>query len=289
MFCILAPTFNHNSAGIVALYKLYGEITAQKIPCMLLEYAGIGDNFQLVTANRGRQDVAFLKTLDVENIIFIVPEVLSTSQFPTNARIARYFLNRLGAIWPATVRSDEFKITSNPIFVDDYDFHLPQYLGKLKLDKLPNTDQKRIINSTYFGKSHARYQNAGPLPTSILITRQWPQDFEDYLSILALSDHLFSFDACSSTNQEAILSGAKLVILDFETISKELLDSSFNPMPYLTRETYTNPDVLFDYAEKKQTYILNLKMIDSQFPSEVEELARALNIFFSRDSTYDET
>jgi len=144
MFCILAPAFSEKSAGIVALYKLYEEITAQKIPSALIEYRGIGDNFQLATADGEWQDIAYLQTFDVGNIIFIVPEVLSTDGFPVNARIARYYLNRLGAICPATARSDEFKITSNPIFLADYDFHLPQYLGKIKLDQLPKPELPRV-------------------------------------------------------------------------------------------------------------------------------------------------
>ena len=280
---ILAPPLDEKSAGIVALHRLYAELKIVDPETILLLYLGIGNNFSVALPDAKNIPPEELKSYYPETI-FVVPEVLCASRLK-DLRVARYYLNRIGAIAPAEADlENEFAITFHEGYCDRPFFYLPQYLGKFDIpDNFQSMQNSRIINCTYFGKSTGRYEEVSPLPTSILITRSWPESSDQYKQLLNISDYFFSFDALSSSNVDALMSGNKLVILDFFPNDESFFRKNFPDQPYLTAENYSSQEALDEYAERCNQWFQGLRETRNNFSILVDILHDSMTQFFSKD------
>ena len=280
---ILAPPLDDKSAGIIALHRLYAELKIIDPETILLLYFGIGNNFSVALSDSKNISPEELKSYYPETI-FVVPEVLCASRLK-DLRVARYYLNRLGAIAPAEADlENEFAIAFHEGYCSWPFFYLPQYLGKPNIpDNFQSIqDQPRIINSTYFGKSTGRYTTASPLPTSILITRTWPESPSHYSQLLKISDYFFSFDALSSCNIDAVMSGNKVVLLDFFPNDELYFQTNFPDQPYLTTENYSSQEALDHYVDKCNQWFQGLRETRDNFSILVDILHNSLTQFFSK-------
>lgn len=283
MIVVMAPPYTAKSAGIVMLHTLLGALNVLGIPSLLVIYRGIGARYEISVDGTEWHDPKSIKCMIGGVDFVIIPEVISADCLPDSINIARYYLNRLGAIVPdVVVRNSEYKIAFEPLFVDEPNFILNYYLGKVSLDSAHSgQDSNRFINATYFGKLEYKYPTSPPLPSSILITRQWPEKTEQYLQVLKSSEYLFSFDSCSSTNVDAIICGAKLVLLDFDCLEKTSLKLSTFPIPFLCADNYSDPSSITDYSLQRKTWINDLRKNQQQFETNVKLLIENIYKFFS--------
>ena len=281
MIAVLAPPLDTKSGGIVCLHKLYTELRFIDPRTKLLLYKGIGNQF-LVEVSESKFVVPEELNNYFPNTIFIVPEVLCGSRL-MGLRIARYYLNKLGAVAPAKADvKTEFAITFNTAYCPKPFFYLPQFLGK---PEIPDSFRSAIqsskpINCTYYGKNAGRYENAIALPSSILITRSWPENPDHYLELLRLSEYFFSFDSVSSSNSDALLLGNKVVLLDFHPNTESIFNKIAPEQPYLTAENYASPEALEQYVEKCDQWLQGLRETKNNFDILVEILHESLNKFF---------
>jgi hypothetical protein len=282
MIAVLAPPLTTKSAGIIMLHSLIRGLNDLNIPSILVTYRGIGSQYEVSVDGITWHNPKSINEV-VDNIeIIIIPEVISADSLPERANIGRYYLNKSGAIVPDVVfRESEYRIAFEPFFVDEPNFILWYYLGKVPIDSA-HSDQEtdRFINATYFGKLENKYSTTPPLPSSILITRQWPEKTEQYLQILKSSEYLFSFDSCSSTNTDAIICGAKLVLLDFDCLDKMSLGQCMFPIPFLCAENYSDPSAVTDYFAERKNWINDLRKNQEQFEKNVKLLVEDLYKFF---------
>lgn len=278
---ILAPPFESKSAGIVVLHRLYAELSGIKPNTRLALYRGIGNKFDVETVDGNYVQPEDLNDLFPESI-FIVPEVLCGSRLK-NLRVARYYLNRLGAIAPAIANVDtEFSIAWSSQFYSEAHFYLFFHVGKVPIppDFESTQTNSRPINATYFGKKAGNYKETFPLPTSILITRSWPESTEHYLELLSMSNYLFTFDSSTSTNADAIMLGVKVVILDFSPDGEDAFKKLAPSQPYLTAENYDKEYAITNYIDKCNRWIRNLRADQSRFEANVRTLYETLQKFF---------
>jgi len=283
MIVVMAPPYTARSAGIVMLHTLLRALNILDIPSLLATYRGIGARYEISVDGIEWHDPKSIN--DIIGVIdfVIIPEVISADCLPESTNIVRYYLNRRGAIVPDVVfRNSEYKIAFEPFFVDEPNFILNYYLGKVSLDSAhPGQDSNRFINATYFGKLEYKYSTTPPLPSSILITRQWPDKTEQYLQVLKSSEYFFSFDSCSSTNVDAVICGAKLVLLDFDSLDKASLRQSRFPIPYLCADNYSDPAAVTDYYLQRKIWISDLRKNQPQFEKNVKLLVENIYKFFS--------
>lgn len=151
----------------IALNRLYAELKIINPETILLLYFGIGNNFSVALSDSENISPEELKPY-YPDTIFAVPEVLCASRLK-DLRVARYYLNRIGAIAPAEADlENEFAITFHEGYCDLPFFYLPQYLGKFDIpDNFRSTQNSRIINCTNFGRGTGRYEEISPLPISL--------------------------------------------------------------------------------------------------------------------------
>lgn len=278
---ILAPVFTEKSAGIVMLYRLFESMKRADPTTSLLNYQGIGNQF-LITSTNGDIEPERLSGLFPE-AIFIVPEVLCGSRLK-NLRVARYYLNSLGVIAPAQANVErEFAITFNPKFCDHAKFQLHDYLGKVPIPEnfAATQTNSRPINLTYFGKNTNLYRETFPLPTSLLLTREWPELRDHYIKLLELSEYLFTFDATSSTSLDAQAAGVKVVILDFSPDTESTYAEAHPTQPYLNQTNYQSETAIDEYISRCDNMFRSIRSHISQFDSKVIELHELLIEFFA--------
>lgn len=279
---VLAPPFNEKSGGIVVLHRLYKALKSVDQKSHLVLYKGMGDQFVVQTPDQRFIEPELLNEV-FPNSIFIVPEVLCGSRLK-NLRVARYYLNWLGAIAPATANIDEeFAIAFNPYFYPNFHFELPNFLGKIPIPESFESTRKmtRPINVTYFGKSAANYKENFPLPGSILVTRAWPESRDQYLEILGLSEYLFTFDFNSATNLDAQLLGVKVVILDFSPHNEQYYKKFSKNQPYLTAQNYDSGAAICNYIKIYDQWLSILRSERDNFEGNVRNLYQLLQKFFN--------
>ena len=280
---VLAPTLDPKSAGIVVRHRLYNALMQIDQETQLLLYKGISNQFIVETASNEWIAPEQLGEL-FPDCIFIVPEVLCAKRL-VGLRVARYYLNRLGAIAPAVAdTAKEFAIAWNPEFCSEPFFYLFDYVGKVPLPaSFESTQTKsRPINITYFGKNATNYKENFPLPTSILVTRSWPETTDHYLELMSMANYLFTFDCVSSTNVDALALGVKVVILDFYPHSEDIFRNKLSVnQPYLKAENYENEQAVKQYAEKCNKWLSNLREDQSNFEPNIKILYASIKRFFN--------
>jgi hypothetical protein len=108
------------------------------------------------------------------------------------------------------------------------DFH-PAF----RLGDNPVPWEHRNITLTYAGKG-GLYGPCQLAPGSVAISKEWPRDQIELARLLQATKYLFTWDAWSSLNTEAVLCGAMPVILRWGPWSpKDLENDEIGPCPYL--------------------------------------------------------
>lgn len=240
-FIVVAPTYSRRSGGIHVLHKLSGTLERLGYSCRIAILDSEGARAaELADLNR-EISAPPLRPADEELIsssIVIYPEIV-TSNILGSSRVVWYLLNRDGALGRGKINAgprDYF--LSHSISLNDprtnYILHSADHNPVFNLGLPPTPWEQRSLTLTYVGKGGL----AGPchvVPGSVLLGSTWPQSQEELASLLQVTRYLFTWDAYSAINTEAVLCGAIPVVMRWgswrradvrgsETKAVELLD-----------------------------------------------------------------
>ncbi len=294
-FIVLAPQYNHKSAGICVLHKLCDSLN--RLGHFATMVLSLPENYQYSSNQRfykSNDEIYFLKDIYeyqtfLNEGVVIYPEIVTGN--PLNApRVVRYMLNKEGNVaGNKTLASDkdfilafskEFHsnphavltcINNNPIFSDE------------------NTApvEKRTLNLTYVGKG-STHQVCSIIPNSVEINRQYPVNKAELAILLKNTRYFFSWDTVSQINIDALFSGAIPVFMSPKPFKnfEELHKSELGKFPFaictVENETYevTMPN---DYQETASLFKTNYLAVVNEFEVNLLNMINALSKHFNLD------
>lgn len=248
IFIVLAPPYQHRSAGIRVLHTLCNELnlsghTAHLILFRFSDngtrvdfYTPLGDadycsELHAIPKLPACNDVSTFRAL-IDDAYVIYPEVLQGN--PLNARrVVRYVLNKPDSNgYPMLEGKNDFIVTFSrqfwkephwnaPMFIDDARFH----------DRETRPSVERTLDCTYFGKGVA-YGECVKAPGSLFIDRNWPTDKEGLAALLRHTRYFFTWDVVTQTNIDALLCGAIPVVMRWAPFLPSIMKTEFGMLPH---------------------------------------------------------
>ncbi|MEA3107301.1 MAG: hypothetical protein QOI88_1906 [Gammaproteobacteria bacterium] len=298
-FVVLAPAYNHRSAGIRVMHTLCNELnrcgrTAHLIfyrfkpggvdfytPEGTSEFCGQHQHIPRLPAS---SDITRFRALIDEGIV-VYPEVLQAN--PLNApRVVRYVLNHpeLNG-YPMLEGERDFIVSFNrqyrqnphsiaSLFIDEPLFH----------DENTRPALERTLDCTYIGKG-AGFGQCFRIPGSVSIERASPSDKESLAILLRNTRYFFTWDVNTQTNADALLCGAIIVVPRWAPFSSACFETDFGPLPYADSSVENGiikiAHVGADYEVKRRNFIDSIKALARGRTQAVERLAREIEDYFA--------
>lgn len=223
----------------------------------------------------------------IKSGIVIYPELITGNPLKAN-NVVRYFLNFDGAISGSKSEYDEsdYIITFSKIFKEDYN----DLLCKPITNPSFNSDgcrpyAERTLDITYIGKG-ASFCDCYVIDGSVEITRTWPQTKAELATLLKQTRYFYSWDNISSTNLDALLCGAAVVLLQDVQINRNQLKYSkniFGTSPFFYGEL-VNKKVVISANDAFETDLDSFKLEMNQaaesWCQNVDEAAKKMLTFF---------
>ncbi|MGH7995344.1 MAG: hypothetical protein ACREFX_03230 [Opitutaceae bacterium] len=242
-FIVVTPPFAGNSFGIKTLHHLAHTLNEvghdARLMFMAVDAAG-NQRFGYLgpEATHPAYRTPPLKPADGfadETCIVVYPEIVSSNPLG-GTRVVRYFLNA------------EAKVTGRKIALSARDFLLAFHriyrpeaqfiLNDVEFNPAFNARGtrpigERTLDLTYVGKGD-KYGAVKTIAGSVLITREWPANQTQLAALLRQTRFLYTWDAVSAINPEAVLCGAMPVFLRYDPITREEVDATdLGPLPRL--------------------------------------------------------
>lgn len=285
-FFILLPMYSEKSAGIVALHRLAAALRGQgeqvhkiffdphKLPALWI--SGDGEKWLQCV----RPTLPGILRAEAQAVV-IVPEVLGAEWF-VGLNVARYYLNKLEVLVPgAKAAPGEYKIGFSRLFCSEPDFYLPQYLGKVGLDKAAALKlTPRSLNLTYIGKGPQFIKSPQLVSNTLLLKRDWPDNTAEYLYLLKNSNLIFSYDPISGTLTDAVLMGVIPVLLTYLPFTLDEIETFEHYPPFVKPE---GQNLRLDRAlfnEERLRFIEDYREDEQRFVPRVRQLAEELKNYF---------
>ena len=229
---------------------------------------------------------------DPKNDIIIHGENLH-HKFFDRFNVARYYLNKIGALRNIGVpRDGEYKIAWQTSYVDSPDILLRRPVIKKPVNETLQLDQPRLIDVTYIGKGSLYDPKFRRLPATLELTRNWPDDIDEYLFLLSKTRFLFTFDVQTSVVEEAIVYGVQPVLMTHMPMqnvedAKAALPHetsacclSFDEFCQLTNDNLD--DHFVDFYAKRDKFIIYLDQQRANYQANLECLLTALESNFGQ-------
>lgn len=291
---IVAPPYSEKSAGIVALHELCDSLNGKGYDAYIILLIIDGSNSKLILEdnpkffNHSLQRKSIRK-LDIKNIIelnneiVIYPEIISGNPLGFKY-VARYFLNSEGTISGnrTNQKNSDYIISWDERFHPKANFILNKYphSNLIKNGNLKN--EKRTLDLTFIGKG-SKFQNCFKIKDTLLLTTNYPETKEDYAYLLQNTRYIYMWDNVTSVQQDAILSGATIVLLCDLPISRYEL-KKMNVLPFLRGEIINGNEanIVFDpdHETKREEYISNIAEVNKSWPKNSNEMMKDLYKFF---------
>jgi hypothetical protein len=287
-FVVLSPPYTDKSAGVVALFRLANKLK-QLGEDVLVCLFSLHENNLYFLKNKTEwvlcDHLTLTREFSGENYIFIVPEVVD-ARWLSGLKVARYYLNKIGVLGHGeNISSGEFKVAFSKMFCEPPFFYLPQYLGKVDLNfaKSINRDGRQL-NLTYIGKGEKYLKNPSVINGTVLMTRTWPPTREQYVTLLANTNLVFSYDPLTSTLMDAVLLGAIPVILNFHPFTEDEIISMDNQFPFFAARKSPLKIDFNQFKMERIKYIEKNIVLSQSFGDGVLDFVAAVNIFFGFDA-----
>lgn len=298
-FVILAPKYNHNSAGIVVLHELCDAIISCGYSAHIVLFDTSEPGWKYFLSNEEAYFNNQLKRTPIPNEfglewvqqvlnfgITIYPEIINGN--PLNAKnIVRYFLNGDGVI---TGQKSEYTSNDFCLAFSNHYFDNPHaYLIKLiTTDEFNDHDaipfEKRTLDLTYFGKG-PRYTNCFRIKNSVVLGSDWPKTKPELAVLLKNTRYLFCWDSQSGISTDAIICGAKVVFLQFEQVTESIINQhEWAPIPYLKGEISINEVSICEnpnYNQFRKAFIDKIKASQNQWLANVSNVITKVFSHFS--------
>lgn len=295
-FLIVAPVYNHKSAGICLLHKLCDALNKQGHFVALILTSS--NNFQYTNnpiyfgpryIKYQLKDIYEYESF-VKSGVVIYPEIISGN--PLNAQhVVRYMLNKEGKVsGNKTLASEqdfilafskEFHAQPNAILTG-----IVQNLEFNDFDSKP-TDQ-RNLNLTYIGKG-STHQECFVIPNSVEINRQYPTNQSQLAMLLKNTRYFFSWDTVSQINIDALFCGAIPVFMNAKPHKNfdELHNTELGKFPMATCN-FVNGDhhilIPEDYQETAMSFKARYLKIANAFEDNLSSVVNAITKHFNLNS-----
>ena len=295
-FIVIAPPKNPKSAGSMVLYELADEIKNLGYKAARVLIAQNKEGHFFVSIDEKNYVPLAIDTLekyfDPNNVVIIHGENLH-HKFFDKFNVARYYLNKIGALRNIGVpRDEEYKIAWQTSYVEAPDIVLRRPVIKKPIHEALKLDQPRLVDITYIGKGSLHKPNLRRLPGTIELTRNWPDNIDEYLLLLSKTRFLFTFDLHTAVIEEAIFYGAQPVLMthlpmkNFEdakaTIRNEVVTCclTFDEFCQITNDNLDEHSNSF-YA-KRQMLVSYLDRENTEYQARLEQLLKILESGFGQ-------
>jgi hypothetical protein len=291
---IVSPPKNTKSAGSMILYNLRDQLRAHGVDAERWIIAQDRSGQFHISFNEKEFTILDEKiitdTIDATNTVIIHGENLHYKYFK-DFNVARYYLNKIGRMKNIGVpREREFKITWDQSFVDDADFELNYLYIKKPQQETIYEDKNRNIDLTYVGKGIIYDQSFKRLSNTIELTRNWPNNDDEYVFLLSKARFIFSYDTISSVLNDAIYYGAIPILMTTLPYSsaEDLLNAAGEKMPILTSDDLNNlmnsgelDSYLTLFNEFRRLFIEQEKHSEIKFFNSLPTLVEQMALFFN--------
>lgn len=249
-YVIYAPTLT-SSAGIRALYRLSEE----------LEKRGFSAPVLCLESSPGYHCInTFTKEMQ-ENDIIIYPEIISGNPFGFHrvVRYVLYFPGKLGG--DASFDEHEYVISwSHEYYKDVPVLRIPLIDRQLFYDAgLPKTHDCAFHHKDYGVHRQIESKNL------VEITMNYPKNRSDLAKLLQTTETLYSFDQHSMLNDEAVLCGAKVLLVTDKGFIPYVYEPEDNSLfERQLEEVIKNTQGLISYRPKKKkdvNIVMKLKLL----------------------------
>lgn len=301
-FLIVSPPYTEKSAGVRCLHELCDALIRNGYDShiIIIDFSGsklfysndskffsnslLSSNMEISIAN----DADFLADLS-NNGVVIYPEIIIGN--PLNANnVVRYFLNSDGAVTGVNsgYKSDDFCLAFSRNFFDNPDHVLCKPFIHRDINDIGSSPWgERNMDVTYIGKGGG-YGDCVRVKNSLEIDRDYPKSKEELAIILKNTRYFYSWDNISSTNTDAIMCGARLVLLQDKPNNRLSIKeqySEFGKMPFLVGN-YVNGEVEVEedenYEATAKIYIANIEASDKNWVEAVGIAAQKILTYFSK-------
>lgn len=239
-FIVVAPPYSRRSGGIHTLHRLSGTLDRLGYSCRIAILDSEGTREAEIGELAHGISAPSLTEADeplIAESIVIYPEIV-TENILGAPRVVWYLLNRDGALGRGKINAgsqDYFLAHSKSIgdprvrrilFCADYD---PCFC----LGDPPIPWGERHLTLTYVGKGNLH----GPcqlVPASVALGQGWPRSQAELARLLQATKYLFTWDAWSAINTEAVLCGAVPVVMRWGPWTPEDVQlDEIGPLPLL--------------------------------------------------------
>jgi hypothetical protein len=300
-FIVVAPAYDHRSAGIRVLHNLCNELNLCGHVAHLIFYRfiqgagglefftpaddrGYCSQLEHIPRLPGSTDISMFRAL-IDDGVVVYPEVLQGN--PLNAaRVVRYVLNTPAANGrPMLEGTGDFIVSFNSKYWPN-----PHAIASMFFDEPVFNDHdtrpalQRTMDCTYVGKG-VSYGECFRIPGSVSITRNWPEDKEGLATLLRNTRYFFTWDVNSQTNVDAILCGAIIVVPRWAPFTPDIFETDFGPVPYaeshidngIIRISHVGPD----HESKRRHIIDSINAVTRNRANTVRRLAAEIVDYFA--------
>jgi hypothetical protein len=240
-------------------------------------------SYSVINSNNPNQ---YLNEIIKDGVV-IYPEIISGNPLGAG-NVVRYFLNQeghLNGVKTNYSKNDFCLAYLKDFFSNSHAVLSKSFISPILLNHVTTPFENRKIDITYIGKGN-KYRNCYRLKNTFEITREYPRTKEELSIILHNTRYFFSWDNISGTNLDAIVCGAKLVLLHDLPWSRDYIknwNSEFGHLPflngYLQGDTVNiEPNPYYD--ELRQNLITNINAISSRWEENVAETATKIFLHF---------
>ncbi|AKD24811.1 hypothetical protein CL55_00004780 [Polynucleobacter duraquae] len=214
--------------------------------------------------------------------VTIYPEVVVGNPLGAK-RIVRYFLNHDGAVTghKSNFTKDDFILAYTSLYFKDphHVLNKPITDNNFNDTNAPIWDN-RTINATYIGKG-SNYLKCHVIENTLEIAREWPATKHELSLLLKNTKYLYCWDNLTQLSADAILCGAKIVLLQDYQINR--LSGQLGNFPYLIGTIRGNRIELNEYENyesDRKSFIEDYKFRLNNWDKNVNESVIAIVNFF---------
>lgn len=299
-FVIVAPPYSPTSAGIVVLHELCHSLIEAGFACHIVllnpsqtpwayhyNVDGLSFNPALRRSVIDSEDGLAHVQAVLQTGITIYPEIVTGN--PLNAKhVVRYFLNADGVMTgrKSNFEPADFCLTYNPMYFPNAHavLHKPIY-DPLFQAKGCRPALERTVDVTYIGKGGA-FAECFVIDNTVHVVREWPSTKRELAALLKGTRYFYSWDSLTSTNLDAVLCGAIVVLLQDKQIELTTLETpqgGIFPLPFI-RGVVSNGNVsvneIGEYEAKREAFICDTERLVGGWTENVKECALKMLLHF---------
>ena len=213
-YIIVTPRYNHGSAGIRALSRLYSELTDRGYDAMIATCPSL---FRKRIGARLRRPIEIYITsralgIQKKDDIVVYPEFVIGNPFGVR-KVVRYILNvpgKLGGDRKYASKELTFAYNSDLVqYSEGRVLHIPVIESFFTVDS--SFDNNRPINSFWVGKG--QNTNHPVTKNCTEITRKWPADRKTLAELLKQTKIFYTYDDFTSLAVEAKMCGCEVKLI----------------------------------------------------------------------------